>query len=419
MSTLRPALVFAIAAGLAAASARADVIDASFTELATGRADPRDGQLHTVVPAYQIVSLRASAIRNPLVDDLNLVLSGWGSLDLAEVREDSRGTGDLDLGFAEGKLLDKRLRFRAGRQIVFGGAVRAAQMDGLDLDVGIAGGAGANGYAGVPVVPRFATRQGDFMTGGRLYWRPAWDMEFGASYAYVLDGGRAARSDAGVDGHWLIGKGFSATGAGFWSLVENRLSEARLAASWARGDNVLVSLDARRTAPDLFIFRGSLFSVFAEEKRDEAGGLVYWKPLSRLGLTGDYHFIAVGEGDGHRTGLRADVELVPGGGARAGVEARLLTVPANGYRMGRVFVTARPLAPLLIAADASAYMFDVPVNGESSSITGALTAAWQITRSWQAVVTGIGGQNPWLERRFEVIGRLVYSASLHVREEGE
>src|SRR5436190_21489260 len=88
---------------LAAPAVRADVIDASVTTLLAGIHDPRDGQLHTVVPIYQSVSLFIRDVKNPFVEDLKLVVSGWGAVAFGEPRDD-RVTGDLDAGFIEGGL---------------------------------------------------------------------------------------------------------------------------------------------------------------------------------------------------------------------------------------------------------------------------------------------------------------------------
>src|SRR5262245_47036486 len=95
-------------------TARAGRLDAAAGVLGTGRADPRDGQLHSMVPVYQTVSLLWREIRNPYFQDLKLVLTGWGEVTLGDPRNE-RGTGDLDAAFVEGGLLKHRIDFRVGR----------------------------------------------------------------------------------------------------------------------------------------------------------------------------------------------------------------------------------------------------------------------------------------------------------------
>src|SRR3954471_22329155 len=89
--------------------AQAEVVDATATTLISGRQDVRDGVVHTALPVYELVSVRATEIRLPGFDDTALVLSGWGALAMANTLEDKRGIGDLDLAFAEGKLLHRRV----------------------------------------------------------------------------------------------------------------------------------------------------------------------------------------------------------------------------------------------------------------------------------------------------------------------
>src|SRR5262249_4343530 len=146
------------------------------------------------------------------VQDLRLVVAGWGELTLASAPALEGATGDLDLGFVDGKLFDRRLELRLGRQLVFGGAARAQPMHGLSATVRVWRRIGLNVYGGEPVTPRFGVHQGDFMTGGRLFWRASIDSELGASFLEMLDGGLQARQDLGVDGRWRVGRSLTLTG---------------------------------------------------------------------------------------------------------------------------------------------------------------------------------------------------------------
>src|SRR3954447_167972 len=115
--------------------ARAEVVDASSTTLVTGRQDPRDGVVHTTVPVYELVSVRASDFRLRGVDDMNVLISGWGALSLTDPIDGRRGLGDLDLAFAEAKVLRRRIALRLARQMLMGGAGRNLAFDGLGVTV--------------------------------------------------------------------------------------------------------------------------------------------------------------------------------------------------------------------------------------------------------------------------------------------
>src|SRR5690242_21025207 len=117
-------MIAAALALLAGATARADTVDVSSTTLVTAGQQTRfrggdSLQLDTVVPAYEILSLVARDVTNPVASDLQLVLSGWGAYDFDHLRWDNGTTsnlnGDLLTGYVQGRVLDRRLQLRIGR----------------------------------------------------------------------------------------------------------------------------------------------------------------------------------------------------------------------------------------------------------------------------------------------------------------
>ena len=177
------------AALVVAAPARghAQVIDAVSTTLVDGRADPRDGVVHTAVPAYELVAVRATDLRVPGVEDMAVVMSGWGALELGEREQGDRATGDLDVAFVEGRLLHRRVSVRLGRQLIVTGAARNWAFDGLSLTVMPLQWLGISAQGGVPVTPRFAVDRGDALVAGRVFVAPAYGTEAGASFPYRKD----------------------------------------------------------------------------------------------------------------------------------------------------------------------------------------------------------------------------------------
>src|SRR4051812_13295140 len=124
----RRALLLFVLLSLLGRQADAQTVDGTLTTLLAGRQDPRDGKIYTVVPVYQSLSLFVEDLRLGRVDDLRLVVSGWGEVAFGDPRENA-ATGDLDVAFVEGRLLDRRLSIRLGRQLIFAGAARALQLD--------------------------------------------------------------------------------------------------------------------------------------------------------------------------------------------------------------------------------------------------------------------------------------------------
>lgn len=406
----------ALGSWLLAQPARGDTIDFEATTLLAGRADPRDGQLHTVVPMLEQVSGRASAIKNPWLCDLEVVLQMWGEIDPGDPRDDRFSSGDVDLGYAAATLARGRVALRAGRQLVQGGAARMLQLDGANVQVRVRR-LGLQGFAGVPVTPRFGVDRGDAAAGARASYRASFESELGVSFIQVSDDGRLARQDLAVDGRWAPHSSLLMSGLVLWSLAEERLAELDTRFSLIPSSKLELSVDVRRTAPDLFLPLNSIFAVFAEERRDEVGSTLVLSPSPALRLQADYHALGQDGGTGHRAGGK--LTLMPGRARRGsvGVQSRVLRLPDHdGYTELRLF-GALPLgATGFLTGDVAGYLLEAPINGQDGSLSGQLSAGRGFGR-WRGVISGLAAVTPFAERHFEVMARLVYGFSTRIRED--
>ena len=405
-----------------ARGAHAETVEASSTTLISGRQDPRDGVLHTAVPVFELVSLRATDFRLPGIDDMAVVVSGWGTVALADPQisngDGKRAQGDLDIAFVEAKALRRRVGARLGRQLIMAGAGRNLAFDGLTLTVRPIRWVGATAQAGVPVTPRFAVDRGDALVAARAFVKPAFDGEAGVSFLQVLDNGQIARRDLAIDARlvpvsWLP---LALSGFALWSLPEQRLGEGNLTATWQVERRFQVSGDYRRSAPDLFLPRNSIFSVFSQETRDEAGGYFYARLLPRMRVQGDYHVIVDAAGTGHDASVKLTGTLGRDGRTLAGVESRVLAPPGNGYTLARAFAQVRATPLLTATADASAFFLREDVNGQRRSFVGAATVGYDFLPRWRALVTGIGSVTPFAERSFEGMVKVAYRLTTQVRQ---
>ena len=416
-------MVLGVLLGLAVTPrARAETIDATSTTLVSGRQDPRDGVIHTTVPVFELVSVRASDLRVPGVDDMLVVMSGWGAVQLADpdvaFGNSKHALGDLDVAFAEGKLLHRRIAVRLGRQFLMSGAGRNLAFDGLSLTVRPVRWVGVSAQAGVPVTPRFGVDRGDALVAGRAFVKPAFDGEAGVSFLQTLDNGEVARRDLAFDARLVPVRAVPLALSGFalFSLPERRLGEGHVTASWQLGRRLEVSGDYRRTAPDLFLPRNSIFSVFSQETRDEAGGYLYLKLVPRLRLQGDYHVIVDASGTGHDGSAKLTGTFGRDGRNTAGLESRRLRLTQSGYTMMRAFTLLRVAPRLATTLDASSFFFDADVNGHRQSFVAAATLAYDFRPGWRALITGIGSVTPFAERRFEGMAKLVYQLTTQVHQ---
>lgn len=429
---------------LAGSRARADTVDVTSTTLLRLGQETRGGQslqkpdLATVAPAFEILSIAARGVRNPLVDDLAIVVSTWGSYELADRRWDdgtgSNLTGDVVTGYVQGKLLDRHLTLRVGREQVATGVARMIHIDGGELVAALPLGVRLSAYGGVPVSQRFTTRRaiynwnpagGDRAYGGRVAWTygfagfPGRGVDVGLSANVVQDHGDPVRQETAVDFRLQPTASLFVTGLGAYSLYDDRFSEVGGRITWTPIRILRLEGDAKHVAPDLLLARNSILSVFTAEERQQYGGGAFLH-LGRgfeVGLTGHLD-VEPGRnlGDKNYLGSEAEARVEwERGHTLAGAEILFLDALDNGYLGGRIF-GRRDMGRFFAAADVLAHFFREKVNGESMAVTGALTGGIELARGFSAVISGRAGVTPFFEQTYDVMAKLVYNATYQVRE---
>jgi hypothetical protein len=431
---------------VAAGAARADTVEVSSVTFLTvgdqtrGGLPGQDPELATAAPLFEMLNVSAQSVTNPVVKDLQLVVSTWGSYELADMRWDngtsSDFTGDVVSAYAAGRLLGDVLTLRVGRAHVMTGAARMIQLDGGEAIVTAplgAFGLRVSGYGGVPVSQRFASRSGlrswnpvagDLAYGGRVSVSYALagkasgrGVDAGASINMVEDGGDPVRQEAGLDLRVQPNGALSLYGFGAYSLYDERFSEGTVAVQWAAAHRWNLTADWRFTAPDLFLSRNSILSVFSAERRNDFGGGVRYELARGLDVGVDYHLaIEPGEEGDDYFGHEAEAGVEWRRGATAmGAEVVYLDALENGYTGGRIF-GRQDLGRVFVTADVLTHLFREEVNGEDMSVTGAVTAGLKLPKGFAAVVSGRAGMTPFLEQTFDVMAKLTYNQSYRIRE---
>jgi hypothetical protein len=432
----------AIAFALAATSALADTVEASSTTyVSSGKqpragADPTSPDLVTVMPVVEVLSVTARGVRNPIFDDLDVVVSTWGSVDLQENRWDAGTngnlTGDVMVGYVRGQLFSRRLTLRVGRENVALGAGRVASIDGGDVALRLPLGLSLSAYVGAPVAQRFSARDvsrswnalgGDFTYGGRASWALSLPLPFlkvievGGSAAFVDDDGEAIRRDVGVDARIRLFGDLSVNAWALYALEAERLAEVQALATWHPTRRLFLTADFKRSAPDLLLSPTSILTVFADSTRDEAGGGLRYELTRSLEAGLDYHALLEPDGEGgtelgHDVTLRGDYATGP---IRAGLELSWLTAIENGYLGARFFVR-REIGKFFAAGDLLAYLFENPINEQDYSASFGATAGYRLGDAWTASVSARASVTPLMEQQVDVMAKLAYNQTYRVRE---
>lgn len=439
-----PLATVAVLAMLTGSAALADTVDVTSTTMLRLGQETRGGrplgkpELDTVAPVFEILSISARGVTNPLADDLAIVLTTWGSYEIADRRWDNgtrlQATGDVVTGYFQGKLAGRRITLRLGREHVMTGAARMIHLDGVEAIGALPLGLRVSGYVGSPVTQRFATRTtvrswnpvgGDLAYGARAAWTsaiagaPGRGVGVGLSANVVTDDGDPVRQEAALDLRVQPTSTLSVTGFGAYSLYDGRASEASATASWAATRALRIEADARHVAPDLLLARNSILAVFSAEERQSFGAGASYRLGKGLLVGGSYHLrVEPGEreSDAKFLGQEAEGRVEwERGNTLAGAEVLFLDALQNGYVAGRLF-GRREIGKYFAALDVFSHFFREKVNGEPLAVTGALTAGVTLARGFGAVVSGRAGMTPFLEQTFDVMAKLVYNQTYRVRE---
>lgn len=384
-------------------------LDMTLTTLALTAPLLLEGETFQIAPVYEQVRLSATHLKAPLLDDLQLHVSGWAMLNVGSVGGGGqRVAGDFAYAYAEGSALDRRVRARVGRQLVSGGVARLLSLDGFYVAATPTRRYGATAWGGLRVLPGFAATRSDPVYGARGYWRPRYGTEVGASWLLQYEVGRLARHDVGADARWQPSSELALQAATIWSLADARLVEGLLGADYRPMSEVQVWLGLRRTAPDLLLSRASIFSVFSQEQTDELGGEVTWSPGRRLRLRGDWAEVRTLVGEGRCAGARVSGQPLAGDPLLFGIDLRRLALTQRGYSQARLFGSRRVGTRLLFTGDFDAYFLDEKLNGRDFAFTAVVTAGTELREGLRVLVAALAGTTPLYAQRYEFTARLAW-----------
>ncbi len=406
MKGARRAVLGAVLLASSLGGASAAEVTAYSTTLIGGRPDVTDGVVRTVAPIFQQVGVRARSVEIAGFDDAAVAVDAWGGLNLPGFRNEV-GASDVNLAFVEGRTFGRRLTLRVGRQLVTGGAARAMFFDGLYADLKVGWGFGLTAFAGIPVERRFSNfLRGDFAFGTRAYFAPSYNTEVGVSYLHVLQRGLEARQDLGVDVRYKPFRSLMLAGAFVWSVNDIRMAEVDVGPRWTPTENLEVQLSARRTSPELFLPRSSIFTVFADTTRDDAGLAVTWQLGDALSVFGDFRGIWLNGVQGFEASARVALRPYRSPSTTLTAQAHRLEIPANGYHQARL--GARHVLPfgLGLSLDLETYVLDKPVRGQTLSFSASTTATYTLGKSWLLGATLFAATTPTFESRVEAVAKL-------------
>jgi hypothetical protein len=192
---------------------------------------------------------------------------------------------------------------RIGRFVLSCGAVRPVHIDGGSVRVAGTWGTSLEGFAGVPVLPRFAMRSYDWLVGGRLGQRIGDWAAFGASFVERRQYGARIDQEVGADLAAYPMRKLTFSGRFSYDLVSRGVSEVQANGSYGDVDRRIELFASARSAA-LILPATSLFSVLSDAVSVQAGASGRYRvaPRLRLGALAGYR------AQGDLRGVRARAE---------------------------------------------------------------------------------------------------------------
>ncbi|HEY6106744.1 MAG TPA: hypothetical protein VIV59_12220 [Anaeromyxobacteraceae bacterium] len=420
---MRPRLrfaLFAAAAVLGHVAARADV-EVTNTLLLRAYPQARYGTTplatETVAPIYEMVTLAARDVQNPVAERLELVVSAWGGANLGHnpwwngYLNSGAFSGDLGLAFVKGEFGKGAVVARLGRMMVAGGNSRMVQLDGASLLWRAPAGFSLSLFGGSPVSARFDARggpydanpvQGDVTAGGRLAWTHQ-VVEVGASTLLAWDHGSVSRQEVGGDLRLSPLRWLDLLAFGSYELDRQQLAEIWASAIARAWGTLSVSADYRHTTPSLFLSSESILWVFTDAAREDLGLNVHWTPVRAWSF--DLGGAALLTESGFRALARGTWR--PDRRGAAGLEVSYLDTPENAYLLARLFGSRR-FGDVVATVDVQGMFLGKAVNDQTTSFLGSASLGYPLARGLTATVAASAGVTPWYQNRFDVLAKLVW-----------
>jgi hypothetical protein len=375
----------------------------------------------STAPLYEYASLRVDGLDMPWKKDgLDVELAGWANVNLGDVEGGLRADGDVTVASVRQRLGPAYLT--VGRQIRVGGAARYARFDGASAGIRAPFGLGADVYGGWSVLPRWSqvpgyhllgsasdtllknpealpptSRNGYWLAGGRAYYAYRTKAELGVSFHEQREAGNLGRRDVAADVRVAPWDVVSLSGQAMMDADSWSLADARGVLEIAPMSCISISGEYLHTDPSLFLSRQSIFSVFATNAFDEAGGTVTWRPMlaPQLQLAGGGWVELFGDGEkGYRANGRLRYSMkhdrVVGQVAYTRVRET-----QNGYHSGRISAGVRPFEQGALTVEGYVYVYDEAIRGADSSLVGAASAEWSPSRVFSVLVGGSMARTPY------------------------
>jgi hypothetical protein len=337
-----------------------------------------------------LVVLQGQDQRAPWVDAEALVWAGARTDPTADVLVLSmrlkapRGLGEL----------------RLGRFVFSTGAIRPLTIDGASAIGRAPWGLSLEAFAGLPVVPRFATSGRDQAAGGRVSQSVASKATIGVSFVEQRLQGHVADQEVGADLAVPVAT-LDIAARGAYDVISKGVADAMVSAATRLGAYRLEAFATHRS-PSRLLPATSLFSVLGDTPSQMVGGVIRWNAAPRLDLWLSGGGQDIGGELGGYGSLRGVLRLDERGAGSVGLELKRQDV-AGARWMGIRGVLTQPLDAHFRLSTELELASGETTGGVATWPWGLLALGWRASR-WEMSAAVEAGSSP--RYRFETNGLL-------------
>ena len=171
---------------------------------------------------------------------------------------------------------------RAGRFVMASGAMRPLHMDGAKVAIRAPWGTSLELFGGVPVVANYASRQYDWVIGGRVGQRVGGEVSVGMSYLQQRKTGQIAYEELGIDVAAAPWRYADLAGTAAIDLRSPALTNGKLSLGFRPLPSLRLELYATTRSPAHMLPATSLFSAIGDLPSTRGGGSLLWRAAPRL-----------------------------------------------------------------------------------------------------------------------------------------
>lgn len=290
---------------------------------------------------------------------------------------------------------------RLGRFVFSTGAIRPMTIDGASAIGRAPWGLSLEGFAGIPVVPRFATNGRDQVAGGRVAQSIATKATIGISFVEQRLQGRLSDREIGADVAAVPFAALDLAARGAYDLISEGVADGLVSGATRLGAFRLEAFATHRS-PSRLLPATSLFSVLGDLPSQVVGGVIRWNAAPRL----DVWLSGGGQDIGGQLGgygsLRGLLRLDDAGAGSVGLEVKRQDV-AGARWMGVRAILSQPLVSRLRLSTELELASGETTSGTATWPWGLMALAWRSAR-WEMAAAFEAGSSP--RYRFETNGLL-------------